>query len=147
MLLFLIVCQINLILYNNNQNMYMFSIPASICVSPVKNFVHGRHAVPPHRCYVTTGHDCIVHPRMHCQLLLEKKRNASQLGKVSLSMCITVFSLNHLVTKVYLGKESFARSRRPVHEDVPVEAVVLPCVSCCYGNITHTLFQGRLRDF
>jgi len=48
--------------------------------------------------------------------------------------------------QMYLSKQCFARSRRAVHEDVPVQAVVLPCVSCCYGNVAHTLFQGGLRD-
>lgn len=48
--------------------------------------------------------------------------------------------------QVYLSEESFARARRAVHEDIPVQAVVLPRVSCCYGDVTYTLFQGRLRD-
>lgn len=48
--------------------------------------------------------------------------------------------------QVYLSKESFARAWRPVHEDVPVQAVVLPRVPCCNGDVTHTLFQGGLRD-
>ena len=51
-----------------------------------------------------------------------------------------------LSPQVYLSKESFARARRAVHEDIPVQAVVLPRVSCCYGDVTYTLFQGRLRD-
>lgn len=47
--------------------------------------------------------------------------------------------------RLYLSKESFACARRTIHEDVPVEAMVLLRVSRCYGNITHTLFQERLR--
>lgn len=48
--------------------------------------------------------------------------------------------------QVYLGKQSFARAWRPVHEDVPVQAVVLPRVPCCDGDVTHTLFQRGLQD-
>lgn len=46
----------------------------------------------------------------------------------------------------YLRKESLAGSWRAVHEDVPVQAIVLPRVPCRDGNVTHTLLKGRLSD-
>lgn len=46
----------------------------------------------------------------------------------------------------HLRKESLAGSWRAVHEDVPVQAVVLPCVPCRDGNVTHALLEGGLSD-
>lgn len=80
---------------------------------------------------------------MHCKLLLNRKRNASQLDKASL---VYECFQSWVSPQVYLSKESFARAWRAIHEDVPVQAVVLSRVSCCYGDVTNTLFQGRLRD-
>lgn len=48
-------------------------LPASTRAGPVKHFVHRCHTVTAHGRYISAGHNCIVHPRMHCQLLLNTK--------------------------------------------------------------------------
>lgn len=50
-------------------------IPASTRVGPIKHFVHGGDTIAAHWCYITTGHNGVIHPRMHCQLLLHIHRN------------------------------------------------------------------------
>lgn len=54
-------------------------------VGPVEHFVHGCHTVAAHRRNVTTGHNGVIHPRMHCQLLLDSRRT---LRKTSLSCSV-----------------------------------------------------------
>ena len=46
------------------------SLPAAAGVGPVKHFVHCCDTVTTHGGYVSSRHDRKVHPRMHCQFLL-----------------------------------------------------------------------------
>lgn len=48
-------------------------LPVSARASPVEHFVHGGHTVTAHRRNITTSHNGVIHPRMHCQLLLDAK--------------------------------------------------------------------------
>lgn len=119
----------------------MISLPVSTRASPVEHFVHGCHTVTAHWRNVTAGHNGVIHPRMYCQLLLDAEENCQRQRK---NFTFLIHVWHHVMTWAYLGEQSFARAWRTVHEDVPVQASVLPCVPCRYGNVTHTLFQRRL---
>lgn len=69
-------CQLNMTAVRIKERRICSNIPASTRVCPVKHFVHGGDTVAPHRCDVTTGHNGVVHPRMHCQLLLGAHRKS-----------------------------------------------------------------------
>lgn len=85
-------------------NILSSNLPASTRVSPVKHFVHGCHTVTAHGCHVTTSHDRIVHPRMHCQLLLNTERNSSQLDTAWPSMYINVYNSHHSLLSYTFAK-------------------------------------------
>lgn len=50
------------------------------------------------------------------------------------------------ISNKYLCKEGFSSTRRPIHENVSVEATILACVVGSNGDVTNTLLQGRLQS-
>lgn len=48
------------------RNLYLPS-PTGVC--PVEEFMHGSNSFPPHGGNIATGHDGIVHARVHGQFL------------------------------------------------------------------------------
>lgn len=69
-----------------------------------------------------------------------------ELHKLYNSLTFLLRVRQRAMTRAYLSKQSFASAWRTVHEDVPVQASVLPRIPCCYGNVTHTLLQWRLTE-
>lgn len=49
-------------------------------------------------------------------------------------------------TQPYLGEECFSSSRGSIHQDVSVQASVLPGVTSGDGNVPHTFLQSCLCD-